>query len=152
METPGASGSASRTRSNPPRGGPASTPTTWRGVIDRTLLAAGDAASARLRVVRIEAGRAVQVSIAALVLAAAAVLMLVTAWFALVGAVISWAVLAGFPWPWVLLATAVACVLLGWLGIRSARASLSTIRFDATLRALRGSARGADPTSSGSTQ
>lgn len=151
METSGASGSAAGAGTRPGQAGPsADAPaTTWRSVVDRTLAALGEAASARLRVLRVEAGRAVQVSVAAIVLVAVALLMLATAWFALVGAIISWAVLAGFQWHWVLLATAASCVLLGWLGIRSARASFSTIRFDATARTLRLSRTGADATSPG---
>jgi uncharacterized membrane protein YqjE len=121
--------------------------TTWRGVIDRTIGGLGAAAGARLRVFRIETRHAMQVSLVAIVAFGLALLLLVTGWFALVGALVTWAVLAGFHWPWVLLALAAACVLLGWIALRSARASLGRISFDATARALHRSAGSVDPAS-----
>ena len=124
--------------------------TTWRRAIDDLTEGLGAAASARLRVVKLEAWRAMQVSMVALALAGAAILMMLTAWFALVGSIVTWAVSAGYRWPWVLLAVAVVCILLGWLGIRGARASLSDINFDATARIMQRQTPGpAGPTTGG---
>lgn len=138
MDTPGASGSTGIAPD--PAGGaadPRAVETSWRRAIDGALGGLGTAAAARLRVVRLEVRRALQASAAALVVGALALLMLLTAWFALVGAIVTWAVAAGFQWPWVLLALSVVCVLLGWMALRSARASLAAINFDASLRVLR---------------
>lgn len=150
MAAPGAFHAAPGPGPQPVRGeaGPTAEATTWKGVIDRALDGLAAAAGARLRVFRLEVQRAMQVSAAALVLGAVTLLLLLTAWFALVGAIVAWAVLAGFQWPWVLLTVAAVCVLLAWLGLRSARASFGAINFDATTRVLRrGRAAGTGETS-----
>lgn len=138
METPGAFDTAPGPGPRTPRGvpGPSAEGTTWKGVLDRASGGLGAAAAARLRVFRLEARRAMRLSTFALALGAIALLMLLTSWLALVGAIVAWAVLAGFQWPWVLLSVAVACLLLGWLGLRSARTSVGAINFDATARVL----------------
>lgn len=148
MDGPGASHQGRGAGSRPGQGEREDDPQgkTWRGVVGGVSVALRSAVDARVRLFRVESRRALQVAAGALALAAAALLMLATAWLSLVGAVIGWAVLAGFQWPWVLLAVGAACLLLGWLGMRSARALLATINFDATARALHPSpARPADP-------
>ena len=143
MDAPGApdaSGSTGGAGITPDPGAGAAHPraveTTWRRAFDGVLGGLGNAASARLRVIRLEVRRALRASAAALVLCALALLMLLTAWFALIGAVVAAAVAAGLQWPWVLLAVAVVCVILGWLALRTARASLAAISFDGSVRVL----------------
>ncbi len=143
MEAAGASGARPETARDPRS-------TSWKRAIDDVLGSLGVAAGARMRVLRLEARRARRLSVAALLSGVFAALMMLTAWFALVGAIVTWAVAAGFRWPWVLSAVAVACLLLGWLGVRSARAAAAAIRFDGTARALRPSATRSAPTTEAS--
>lgn len=142
MEAPRAAGAGSRGAStghgqagiHPPKSGEES----WRALIERALADLRASARTRFHLAELESRRALHISAGAIVLGALAVLLMVTAWFALLAAAVIWAAAEGFLPHLVLLIIAALCALGGWLSLRSVRAAVARIRFDATIRAFKG--------------
>jgi len=139
VESPGVhSGSASTHTGPAGTGRPEPGQESWRALIERALSDLQAAARTRIHLAGLESRRALQISAGAAVLAGLAGLLLVTAWFTLIAAVVAWAAFAGVRTDLALLVIAVLCALGGWLSLRGVRAAFARIRFDATLRALKG--------------